>query len=87
MTINEILKQSIKELKEAKIEEASLIAKILLTDILKIKKEELVIKSEEEISIQKQEQYLRRNRKDKNRISTSIHNSKKRIHENAIHSK
>lgn len=58
MTIKEILNQSIGKLKEAEVEEASLVSKILLADILEIKKEELIIKSEEEISEEKQEKYL-----------------------------
>ncbi len=57
MKIQEILSKGIKTLNEHKIEEASLESRILLADILDCKKEDLIIKYDQEISDQEIEKF------------------------------
>lgn len=58
MTIKEILSIGISELKEKDIEDSSLKARILLSHIIKCKKEELIIKLEKEINEKKQKEFI-----------------------------
>lgn len=74
MTIKEALIQGKKILTEKNIEDASLISRMLLSSVLNIKKEELIIKSEEQIESRIEEEFLKRNRKDRRWIPNSIFN-------------
>lgn len=74
MTIKEALMQGKKFLTEKDIEDASLISRMLLSSMLNLKKEELIIKSEEQIQSRIEEEFLKRNRKDRRRIPNSIFN-------------
>ena len=58
MRIKEILYIGIEELKRAEIEEASLISKILLANILECKREELINISEDVLSEKAEEEFL-----------------------------
>lgn len=57
MVVKEILNLGIKQLKSSNVPEASLNAKVLLSSILECKKEELVVRSDEEIETEKQNEY------------------------------
>lgn len=57
MTIQDNLRKAVQQLKENKIEEPMLKARLLLCYILKVEKEYLVIHSEEEIRKQEEEEY------------------------------
>ncbi|MCI8620873.1 MAG: hypothetical protein HFJ50_03635 [Clostridia bacterium] len=58
MQIQEILYKGIKELKSQEIEEASLISKILLADILKCKREELINIAENNLNEKEENEFL-----------------------------
>ncbi len=64
MTIQEILTKATQILNEHKIEEARLTAKLLLSYILKCKKEDLIIRFIEEINEKSEQEFLNRNRKN-----------------------
>lgn len=81
MTIKEVLNQGKKNLIKNNIEEASLITRMLLSSIIDVKKEELIIKFNEEIKDEKVLEFFNRNRKSIKRVSYSIFNSFKRIYE------
>lgn len=57
MTIQENLRKAVQQLKENKIEEPMLKARLLLCYVLKVEKEYLVIHSEEEMRQQEEEEY------------------------------
>lgn len=71
MKIKDVLNKGIKILKENNIEDASLTARLLLADILGIKKEELVIKMDKEIE---ETSFLQGIEKISKRLPSSIHN-------------
>lgn len=58
MTVKEILNKGIKDLKEMNIDEASFLARMLLCDVLKCRKEELIIRLEYEIKEGKRLEFL-----------------------------
>lgn len=60
MTIEENLKNAIKQLKENNIEDATLKARLLLCNIMKVSKEYLVINSNKELDNIKQKEYLKK---------------------------
>lgn len=63
MTIKEILNNGIKVLNEKHIDEASFLARMLLCDVLNIRKEELIIELEDELEEGYEQEFLERNSK------------------------
>lgn len=75
MTVNELLNKGKMILIENNVEEASLICRMLLSNVLEIRKEDLIIISEKKVKSKKEKDFLNRNRKNKKWIPDSIYNS------------
>ena len=63
MLIKQILQESIKKLKESNIEQPSLIARILLANLLNIEKEKLLIIDENQLEEKIKQQYNNKKKK------------------------
>jgi len=72
MKIKDVLNKGIKILKENNVADASLTARLLLSDILGCRKEDLVINQDKEVEEEKK--FLEGIEKISRRLSSSIHN-------------
>ena len=87
MVVKEILNLGEMQLKDKNVPEANLNAKVLLASVLECRKEELIIKFDEEIEADKQNEYFSRNRQNESRLSIAIYYRKKRLYGNGIFGK
>lgn len=72
MKIKDVLNKGIKILKENNVADASLTARLLLSDILGCRKEDLVINQDKEV--EEETKFLEGIEKISRRLSSSIHN-------------
>lgn len=74
MTIKEAIQEAKIKLNKEKIDEAGLIAKILLAHVLVCKKEELTIKNDKKLEKIQEDRYFQNIEKISKRLPSSIYN-------------
>ena len=62
MILDQVLEMAIEDLKNSDIPEANLNAKVLLANVLKCRREELVVRYNQELEADKQKEYFSRDR-------------------------